>query len=158
MAIQSFIETYSTTQDTRLLDEYAQSFLNPAEIEKMIRDPKNIFLAMEVNGSFVGYSKLKPAPDPNAIYADKKTIHLERIYLLKASQSRGLGKALLAASFEEARKRGFEVAWLNVWFKNQKAIDFYNRMGFVRAGDTYFQLGTESNLNYVFAQSLTPPL
>jgi ribosomal protein S18 acetylase RimI-like enzyme len=59
--------------------------------------------------------------------------HITQICVLPEYRSAGLGKALLAASTENLRKRGFHFISLTVTEANDRAIALYERIGFESA-------------------------
>ena len=59
--------------------------------------------------------------------------HITQVCLLPEHRSAGLGKALLAASTRNLRKRGFRYISLTVTEANDRAIDLYKRIGFESA-------------------------
>ncbi len=44
--------------------------------------------------------------------------------------------------------------WLGVWEKNENAIAFYNKMGFVRTGTHSFIMGDEEQKDYIMTKTL----
>lgn len=57
------------------------------------------------------------------------------IAVLPELQGRGLGRWLLDAAMEEARRRGARVMFLEVATGNAPALALYTRAGFVRVGE-----------------------
>lgn len=55
---------------------------------------------------------------------------------------------------EEARARGHDVLWLGVWDRNERAIAFYARWGFVEVGEMSFLLGSDVQRDHVLALRL----
>lgn len=59
-----------------------------------------------------------------------KTCEIQAIYLLPDQWSKGLGQTLLNTAFEQIKLLGFERITLWVLADNERAIRFYERMGF----------------------------
>ncbi len=74
---------------------------------------------------------------------DPERLELQRIYIDKAYQGRGLGGMLLNKAKERARAMEMNAIWLGVWEKNPDAIRFYERHGFVIFGSHEFVMGDE---------------
>ncbi|MEC0789915.1 GNAT family N-acetyltransferase, partial [Bacillus haynesii] len=53
----------------------------------------------------------------------------------------GLGKYLFNKAVEIAKERNKKKIWLGVWEKNENAIAFYKKMGFVQTGAHSFYMG-----------------
>ncbi len=69
---------------------------------------------------------------------------------------KGVGAELLAKSIGEAKQRGFDCLWLGMWEKNERAIKFYERWGFKKAGTNFFILGKDTQNDFTMELSLTP--
>lgn len=61
----------------------------------------------------------------------------------------GIGKALLKAAESEARKQSSNALWLAVNARNERAIAFYDHMGYSKVGTTHFVLGDGRHENHV---------
>ncbi|OAX48075.1 Protease synthase and sporulation negative regulatory protein PAI 1 [Paenibacillus sp. AD87] len=44
--------------------------------------------------------------------------------------------------------------WLGVWGKNDNAIAFYKKMGFVRTGFHSFYMGDEEQIDFIMVKTL----
>lgn len=60
----------------------------------------------------------------------------------------------MRAALERAKNAGASGAWLGVWERNFPAIAFYERMGFVRAGEHVFMLGDDAQTDYIMYKPL----
>ncbi|HXW90913.1 MAG TPA: GNAT family N-acetyltransferase [Terriglobales bacterium] len=56
--------------------------------------------------------------------------HVTQVCVLPDYRSRGIGEALLAATTENLRRRGFSLLSLTVTEANQRAVELYLRLGF----------------------------
>uniref|UniRef100_UPI0034D9567F GNAT family N-acetyltransferase n=1 Tax=Lysinibacillus sp. GbtcB16 TaxID=2824761 RepID=UPI0034D9567F len=48
---------------------------------------------------------------------------------------------------------GKQHVWLGVWEKNENAITFYHKMGFVRTGAHSFYMGDEEQIDYIMSKT-----
>jgi ribosomal protein S18 acetylase RimI-like enzyme len=122
------VETWHATYDaiygadevTRITD----SWHAVAVLRGQLADSTNTFLVAEHTGRIVGTALLQVTTSDLAV--------LQRLYMRPANQGQSIGAGLLAASLRavpsDARVR-LEVARANV-----RAIAFYARHGFLRAG------------------------
>ena len=44
--------------------------------------------------------------------------------------------------------------WLGVWDKNDNAIAFYKKLGFVQTGAHSFYMGDEEQIDYIMSKTL----
>ncbi|TDQ17648.1 acetyltransferase (GNAT) family protein [Algoriphagus boseongensis] len=84
----------------------------------------HIFLLAEEDGNELGFAGFE------LNYAERPKAKLHKIYLLPEAQGKGVGKALILELAERSRNSGQKSLLLNVNKYNQKAIEFYQRLGF----------------------------
>lgn len=87
-------------------------------------DKGHQFLLAEENETELGFAGFE------LNYADSPKTKLHKIYLLPEAQGRGAGKKLIFEVAQTAKQHGQVSLLLNVNKHNDKAINFYNRMGF----------------------------
>lgn len=112
------------------------NILSPEQIEYMLNwmydlkmlesqlEKGHTFLLAEENGGELGFAGFE------LNYSQESKAKLHKIYLLPEAQGKGAGKALILEVAGRARKAGQKSLLLNVNKYNQKAIDFYLKMGF----------------------------
>lgn len=54
-----------------------------------------------------------------------------------------------------ALEKNLRKIWLGVWEKNENAINFYNKMGFVETGTHSFYMGNEEQIDLIMTQTLS---
>lgn len=72
---------------------------------------------------------------------DESKVFLSKIYVDTENQQKGLGNIMLDHVIEFAQKNKANYLYLTVNKNNQKAIDFYERNGFVRTKEEKFDIG-----------------
>jgi len=130
------------------MDAFLSSHYNEQAIRIELTDPANIYHLVSYKGSVAGFSKIVlDAAHPNILH--KNVTKLDRIYLSNNFYHLGLGAHLLQhniALSKQAQQRGM---WLFTWIKNERAVNFYKRNGFVIIGDHMFKVSdTHYNPNY----------
>ena len=112
------------------------NILSPEQIEYMLNwmysldmlesqlEKGHTFLLAEENGEELGFAGF----EMNHSEGPKAKLH--KIYLLPEAQGKGAGKALIHEVTDRARKAEQKSLLLNVNKYNQKAIEFYNKIGF----------------------------
>lgn len=103
---------------------YMLDWMYSLEMLESQMDKGHTFLLSEENGKELGFAgfELNYAEGPNA--------KLHKIYLLPEAQGKGAGKALILEVADRAKKAGQKSLLLNVNKYNEKAIEFYGRIGF----------------------------
>ena len=100
----------------------------------------------------IGYMVIAPPQLPLPDTAGD--LELKRIYLLSRFQGGGLGKQLVAAAVAHSRACGARRLLLGVYSGNQRAIAFYERVGFIRLGDRKFRVGGKDYDDNIMGLSL----
>lgn len=125
-----------------------ENILSPEQIRYMLEmmydlavlesqlDKGHIFLLAGKNGSELGFAGFEPN------YAGSSKTKLHKIYLLPEAQGKGAGKKLILDVAERARKAKQTSLLLNVNKYNQKAIEFYGRIGFVEIYKEVIDIGS----------------
>ena len=134
-----------------LVDEYIRSAITLPILETELTDPKSQFFVLETDDRTpVGYAKLRQhAPPRQMPQPHRRTaIEIQRIYLLQTQVGHGQGRKLMSFCLDWARLAGHEAVWLGVWERNDRALAFYQKMGFVRFGYHYFCFGSERQRDY----------
>lgn len=104
--------------------EYMLNWMYSIEILEAQFEKGHKFLLAEENGEELGFAGF----ELNVAEGPKTKLH--KIYLLPSSQGKGLGKALIFDVADRARNAGQKSLLLNVNKYNQKAIEFYLKIGF----------------------------
>lgn len=61
---------------------------------------------------------------------------------------------MLNKAIEIAKARDMKKIWLGVWEKNENAIAFYQKMGFVQTGEHSFYMGDEEQRDLIMTKTL----
>jgi GNAT superfamily N-acetyltransferase len=88
----------------------------------------------EVDGEVVGLAHLQVSP---AIERDRPAAKLGALIVDKAHRGHGIGRALVEAMEQEARRRGCELLFLTTAERRDDAHAFYERAGFELTGRRY---------------------
>jgi GNAT superfamily N-acetyltransferase len=106
----------------------AESRVLHAFFDSAAPDPETaILIAETAEGERLGFAYLETLVD----YFDRRPHgHVAELAVTRAAEGRGAGGALLAASEDWARGRGFTVLTLNVFEGNRHARAVYEKVGF----------------------------
>ena len=148
ISIRTFYDTYAelnTPENIRLCIE--ESF-NVKEMTRVLENPNVDIILLSMSGRPAGYVRINGAPSQTDIN-DPASLEVERIYILKEHQRKGLGKFLLDHAVSIATERGKEYVWLGVWERNENAIRFYEKCGMYKAGTHDFLLGEDVQKDHI---------
>ena len=130
--IDSFVQIYKEAY--KGLEEYA--YTRTKDIKwyfrwLMSRDKDGFFVA-EVNGKPVGFVGC----DTNWISIFEKDVvgEIHEIFVHPDWQGKGIGKTLLLKALSYIKSKNRKLAGLWVGIKNEKAKQFYRKMGFIEVG------------------------
>jgi putative acetyltransferase len=83
------------------------------------------FYVLKIGNETVGCGGLGPL-----LGGEASVCELKKMYFLKAGRGLGAGKALIQLLFEEAKKRGYEIMYLETIASMEGANKLYQKMGF----------------------------
>jgi ribosomal protein S18 acetylase RimI-like enzyme len=154
LGAKTFTDTFAKDNTPENIEAYLQASFSPEIQFSELSNPENIFLIIESENIPVGYAQLTLNSRDEAIQRTSP-LEIRRIYAAREYLGRGVGKALMRATIDEARQRGCDCVWLGVWEKNQRAIDFYKKWGFREVGTHLFSVGDDPQNDYVMELELT---
>jgi ribosomal protein S18 acetylase RimI-like enzyme len=124
------------------LEDYLHYTYDPARLEKSFAKPNNaVFMAFHEERP-AGFVKMKKDSKHRVIPAERQS-ELQKIYVLKEFHGTGVAQALMKEVVETSRRIATECLWLDVHIANDKAIRFYEKNGFNKAGRHEFMIGTQ---------------
>ncbi|MAD96741.1 MAG: GNAT family N-acetyltransferase [Flavobacteriaceae bacterium] len=149
VAIASFLPAHGHSSPKEDMDNYIQNNFSEGNLRKEIADSANEYQVLIYENNIVGYFKINP--NLTTSFSEMTAItYMSRLYVLQEYYNFGFGKKLLQKAIEVSKIRGQEGMWLKVWVENQRAINFYKKMGFEIIGTSDFVISeTHSNPNFV---------
>jgi len=150
---EAFTTAYAADLPAGPLAAFAAETFAEARVAADLAEQPGCYLLLEVDGEAAGFAQLRDGPPPRGV-SGPRPVELSRIYLLEKWTGRGMGTALMQASVDEARRRGYATLWLGVWERNSRAIAFYHKWGFVDAGDVAFRFGGEIQRDLIMVRAL----
>lgn len=135
------------------LNHYMRQAFNLDQTTKELDEEKSVFLIAEIDGEPAGYAKLITDTIEDGITAERP-IELNRLYSHQQFLGKGIGQALMDASFERAKADGRDVIWLGVWEFNPRAQRFYEKNGFRVVGSHVFQLGEDPQTDLLMQRDI----
>ena len=138
----------SLFNDKAALFEYLEYTYSLDKITRSINKENNVFFIAFVENVPVGFAKVKKSSLNEQIESIAQ-MELQKIYVLSYYHGSGAGAALMQAVLELANELQPDYVWLDTHTSNTKAIRFYEKNGFIRAGKNYFTIGDQTFEYYV---------
>jgi ribosomal protein S18 acetylase RimI-like enzyme len=142
ISIQTFRETYEAVNTPENMALYIENNLGTEQLTDELLNPKSHFNFLEYMRIPIGFFKLNFIPN-DKVDPQLKGLEIERIYLIKEHQDKGIGQFIMNEIYSIAVSEKLDYIWLGVWENNVKAREFYSRNGFVEFGWHVFYLGKD---------------
>jgi len=150
-----FTDAYGPTHPEPELSRYlARSFPVEGVREAIADEGATVFVVEDSAASAIAYGYLRASPDAPAGVAGDRAFEIVRFYVDAKCQGRGIGAALMEECFEDAKRRGGDVVWLQVWKEAAWAVGFYTRMGFLVVGSAPFYFGDQVGDDHIMSKPL----
>ena len=115
------------------LDYMIDKFYNETALIELMQKGHVFYLAQDNNDNYVGFVSYEINSEPS-----KTKIH--KIYVLPETQGTGLGKQFFELVKQKAKENHQKAIFLNV-NKYNKAIHFYDKLGFAKVKDEVIDIG-----------------
>lgn len=155
-AESTFRAGFEHLNDPVHFEAYMRHAFTPEKIKTELSTEGSRFFFAHMGHEVVGYIKLNHGTAQSDIKTEPG-IELERIYVSPEQQGRGIGQCLLDQALNMAKLEGFPYLWLGVWEKNEGAIRFYKRHGFVQFGSHTFMLGNDPQTDLLMKKNIDRP-
>lgn len=138
----TFMESFGEQNTPEDMEKYLREKFNEEQLLLELDNPDSVFYLATLNGDVVGYLKLNTGKAQTEL-KDKDGLEIERIYVLNNFIGKGIGKQLFNLTLAIARQKNSHFIWLGVWEKNERALTFYLKNGFVEFDKHLFVLGDD---------------
>ncbi|WP_121612473.1 GNAT family N-acetyltransferase [Mesobacillus foraminis] len=153
ISYKTFNDTFKDQNSPENMDAYLKKAFNIKQLEKELSNRSTQFLFVYFNNEVAGYLKVN-TNDAQSEEMGIESLEIERIYIKSKFQKLGLGKYLLNKAIEIAVEQNKKKIWLGVWERNENAIAFYKKMGFVQTGAHSFHMGDEAQTDFIMTKTL----
>ncbi|MHA6487659.1 GNAT family N-acetyltransferase [Bacillus cabrialesii] len=153
ISCETFYETFKDQNSLENMNDYLAKSFNLKQLKKELSNISSHFFFVYFNNEVAGYLKVN-INDAQTEEMGVESLEIERIYIKNKFQKHGLGKYLLNKAMEIAKELNKKKIWLGVWEKNENAIAFYKKMGFVQTGAHSFYMGHEKQTDFIMAKTL----
>ncbi len=153
ISYETFNETFKNQNSPENIKAYLERAFNLKQLEKELSNISSQFFFVYLNNEVAGYLKIN-INDAQSEEMSDESLEIERIYIKRKFQKHGLGMYLLNKAIEIAMEFNKKKIWLGVWEKNEYAIAFYEKMGFVQTGSHSFYMGNEEQVDFIMTKIL----
>ncbi|MFJ5769643.1 GNAT family N-acetyltransferase [Psychrobacillus sp. NPDC093180] len=153
VSYETFNETFKHQNSSENMNAYLQKAFNLKQLEKELSNASSHFFFVYFNNEIAGYIKIN-TNDAQLEKMGDDALEIERIYIKNQFQKHGLGKYLFNKALEIAQESNKKKIWLGVWEKNDNAIAFYKKIGFVQTGAHSFYMGDEEQIDFIMTKTL----
>lgn len=153
LSIETFNDTFKEQNSPENMKVYLERAFNSKQLERELFNKSSEFFFVYLNNEVAGYLKVN-TNDAQSEEMGEDSLEIERIYIKSNFQKHGLGKYLFNKAIEIAVEHNKQKIWLGVWEKNENAIAFYKKMGFVQTGTHSFYMGDEEQTDLIMTKTL----
>jgi ribosomal protein S18 acetylase RimI-like enzyme len=153
IGIDTFYESFSSDNTAENMAHYLETGFSLEKVASELGNPFSEFHLAYDGDQLTGYLKINHGPAQSEL-KDDTALEIERIYVLQAWQGQKIGQLFYDKAIEIARAHQYTYVWLGVWEKNEKAIGFYKRNGFVEFDKHLFTLGTDVQTDIMMRREL----
>jgi ribosomal protein S18 acetylase RimI-like enzyme len=123
------------------------------QLKKELSNTSSEFYFTYFNDEVAGYLKVNFNDAQTEEIADE-ALEIERIYIRSEFKRNGLGNFLMDKAEEIAIEKKKKLMWLGVWEKNENALHFYEKRGFIQTGAHSFYMGDEEQIDFIMCKTL----
>ncbi|KKD54804.1 MULTISPECIES: GNAT family N-acetyltransferase [Paenibacillus] len=153
ISIETFNDTFKDQNSPENMQAYLERAFNLKQLDKELANVSSEIFFIYFNEELAGYLKIN-INDAQSEKMGDESLEVERIYIKNKFQKHGLGKYMLNKAMEIALGHHKKKVWLGVWEKNENAIAFYKKMGFVQTGTHSFYMGDEEQIDFIMTKSM----
>ncbi|MEN0642317.1 GNAT family N-acetyltransferase [Alkalicoccobacillus gibsonii] len=153
VSIETFNDTFKDQNTAENMEAYLLKAYNLKKLEEELKITSSEFYFIYVNDNIAGYLKVN-VDDAQSEQMGSEYFEVERIYIRKDYQNKGLGKDLFEKVLSLAIVHGKKRIWLGVWEENKKAIKFYEKLGFTQTGAHSFYMGDDEQTDLIMTKVL----
>ena len=150
---RTYFETFAEQNTPENMAAYLDKAFGTEKLRGELENRDSAFYFLYCGGTLAGYLKLNEAPAQTDLH-DSHSLEIERIYVAKEFQGKGLGRRLMTYAISAAMQRKKAYVWLGVWEKNEKALAFYRKNGFYQIGTHTFVMGDDPQTDYIMRKDL----
>ena len=153
VSLETFREAFADQNDPDDFETYLREAFSMDRLRREMENPAARFFFLYYGGKLAGYVKIN-TENAQTELQDPEALEIERIYVRKSFQGKGLGTWLLERIKSLGREERKKYLWLGVWEENREAIRFYKRHGFVTFGKHPYYIGSDRQMDWMMRLDL----
>ena len=150
---KTFFDSFFSGNTEVNMRQFLDSEFAEEKLRREISNPASEFYFAKQDGHTAGYLKINFGKAQTEL-KEKDGMEVARIYVLKEFHGKGMGQRLLEKALQIAKNKKINYIWLGVWGKNQKAIRFYEKNGFIKFGSHPFKVGEDVQTDILMRREL----
>ena len=150
---QTFQETFSESNTEENMKSYLEQGFLTEKLTAELTDENSEFYFALLENEVIGYLKINFGESQTEL-KDTKALEIERIYVSRELQGKNVGQILYDKAIQIANQKETEYVWLGVWEENPRAINFYQKNGFVEFNKHIFKLGNDEQTDIMMKLQL----
>lgn len=131
------------------IESAVEQWYDNATLAEKLADDASVFLAVEDGGEVVGFAE-------SVVAEDAEDADLLWLHVAPAARGQGAGEALFEAVRDRLAERGVANLRGRVLADNADGNDFYQRHGFVKAGETEVEIDGTPHVENVYVEEAAP--
>lgn len=150
---QTFYETFSAVNTEEDMAGYLEKSFSDIQLTKELSDKDSAFYIASDQHRVIGYLKINTGGAQTEL-KDDNALEIERIYVLQEYHGKKVGQLLYDKAIEVAKQQNSDYVWLGVWEENPRAINFYQKNGFIAFDKHIFRLGDDEQTDIMMKLQL----
>lgn len=142
MSRKTFIDAFAHLNNKADMDAFLADNLTEEKLAYEIQNLDSQFYFAVTDNEPVGYIKINTGPAQTELQ-EEQALEIERIYVLQDYQGKKIGRFMFNNALQLAKKANKKYIWLGVWSENNRAIKFYQELGFAAFDSHPFKLGND---------------
>jgi diamine N-acetyltransferase len=153
LAARTFRDTFAADNRPEDLALYLSQAYGPIQQGRELADPNISTLLADTGHDLAAYAQLRCGTSPDCV-AGESPLELWRFYVVREWHGRGLAHTLMQQVDAEAERLGARPLWLGVWERNERALAFYQKCGFVDVGSHIFVVGSDPQTDRIMVRPI----
>lgn len=153
LGIRTFRDTFDEYNSPEDMMAYINKAFTLRKLKEELTEERSLFFLAEADEEPVGYARVRDGELPKEMEG-LKALELQRLYVDKKYIGKRVGFLLMNECLNYAKEHGYTTLWLGVWESNHRALQFYKNWGFEKFGQHIFQLGDDSQTDFLLKKTL----
>lgn len=153
ISYETFNETFKDQNSPENMTSYLEKAFSIEQLKTELKNTSSQFFFVFVYNEIAGYLKIN-TDNAQSEAMGAESLEVERIYVKSQYQKLGLGQKLFNKAIDVSQELNKKKIWLGVWEKNENAIAFYKRNGFVQTGAHSFYMGEEKQIDFIMTKTI----